>query len=45
VLEVIQAICALKGVDIGNLEEIRQKKFEERGGFKDRIILDRTEGW
>ncbi len=43
VLEVIQAICALKGIDISKLEEIRQKKADERGGFKDRIILDRTE--
>jgi len=43
VLEVIQAICALKGIDISKLEEIRQKKAKERGGFKDRIILDRTE--
>ena len=43
VLEVIQTICDLKGVDLGNLEEVRKKKAEERGGFKQRIILDRTE--
>ena len=43
VFEVIQAICALKGVDISKLEETRQKKADERGGFKDRIILDRIE--
>jgi len=43
ILEVLHAICALKGVDLQTLEEVRQKKVEERGGFKNRIILDRTE--
>ena len=43
ILEVLHAICALKGVNLQTLEEVRQKKAEERGGFKNRIILDRTE--
>jgi len=43
ILEVLHAICALKGVDSQTLEEVRQKKAEERGSFKQRIILDRTE--
>ena len=43
ILEVLHAICALKGVSLQTLEEVRQKKAEERGGFKQRIILDRTE--
>jgi len=43
VLEVMRAICALKGIDLSKLEEVRQKKAEERGGFNERIILDRTE--
>ncbi|MDA0208196.1 MAG: nucleoside triphosphate pyrophosphohydrolase [bacterium] len=43
ILEVLHAICALKGVDLQMLEEVRQKKAKERGGFKQRIILDRTE--
>lgn len=43
ILQVLHAICALKSVDLKTLEEVRQKKAEERGGFKDRIILDRTE--
>ena len=43
VLEVLRAICELKGVDLSKLEEVRQKKEKERGGFKKRIILDRTE--
>ena len=43
ILEVLHAICALKSVDLQALEEVRQKKAEERGGFKNKIILDRTE--
>ena len=43
ILEVIKAICALKGINLKPLEEVRQKKAEERGGFTQRIILDRTE--
>lgn len=41
-LEVLYAICTLKGVDLKKLEEVRQKKAEERGGFGQRIILDRA---
>ena len=40
ILEVLHAICALKGVDLTNLEDIRQKKAAERGGFKNRITLE-----
>ncbi len=43
VLEVMHAICTLKGVDLKTLEETRQKKKEECGGFSSRIILERTE--
>lgn len=42
-LEVIHAICDLKKISLNNLEEIRKKKVDERGGFEQRIILDRTE--
>jgi len=42
ILEVLNTICALKGVDLQTLEEVRQKKAEERGGFKNKIILDKT---
>lgn len=45
ILEVLQAICTLKGVDLQTLEEVRQKKVEERGGFKKRIILERVRYW
>ncbi len=43
VLEVMQAICDLRGINLSKLEEVRQRKADERGGFKERIILDRTE--
>lgn len=43
ILEVVQAICDLNGVELRDLEDIRQKKAEERGRFKQKIILERTE--
>lgn len=43
ILEVLHATCALRGIDLNGLEEVRRKKAEERGGFKQRIILERTE--
>ncbi|MCK4730693.1 MAG: nucleoside triphosphate pyrophosphohydrolase [Candidatus Aenigmarchaeota archaeon] len=42
VLEVIYAICDFKGISLEELELIRKKKKDERGGFKDKIILDET---
>jgi predicted house-cleaning noncanonical NTP pyrophosphatase (MazG superfamily) len=42
ILEVIYAIRDLKGISETELETIRKKKFKDRGGFKDRIILDET---
>lgn len=43
VLEVLHAICTLKGEDLKMLEDVRQKKTEERGGFKQGIFLDSVE--
>ncbi|MFA5186107.1 MAG: nucleoside triphosphate pyrophosphohydrolase [Patescibacteria group bacterium] len=43
ILEVIHAICDELGIDKTSIEPIRIKKAEERGAFKSRIILDRTE--
>ena len=43
ILEVLQAICELKGVDLKNLEEVRKKKVQERGAFQKRIILEKTD--
>lgn len=41
-LEVIDAIADYKGFNIDEVKKIREKKAEERGKFKDRIILDES---
>ena len=38
VLEVVHALAAVLGVDVGQLEKIREVKASERGGFADRIV-------
>ncbi len=40
VLEVVYAICDLKGISKDELEKIREDKAKERGSFEERIILD-----
>jgi predicted house-cleaning noncanonical NTP pyrophosphatase (MazG superfamily) len=42
ILEVVNALCDYKKIDKKQLELLRKKKAEERGGFKDKIILDET---
>ena len=42
ILEVIDAICDFKKIDKKELELLRKKKVKERGGFKEKIILDET---
>ena len=42
ILEVVYTICDYKKIDIKKLELLRKKKAGERGGFKERIILDET---
>ena len=42
VLEVVYAFCDLYKIDKNKLEQIRKEKAEERGGFKDKIILDES---
>ena len=39
VLEVIRAIAIARGSSIEKIEQVREKKFEERGGFSDKISL------
>lgn len=41
--EVINAITDLKFEGKNKLEEIRKKKFEKRGGFEKRLILEEAE--
>ncbi|NMB48036.1 nucleoside triphosphate pyrophosphohydrolase [Candidatus Kuenenbacteria bacterium] len=43
ILEVLRAICALKNISLDNIEAVRQQKATERGGFEQRIILDKIE--
>ena len=42
ILEVIQAICEVKGIDATQLQHTQAKKALARGGFKKRIILEQT---
>jgi len=42
VFEVITSINLVKNWDIEEIVKIQKKKREERGGFKDKIILDET---
>lgn len=43
ILEVLQAICIARGHSLDELETMRAKKAEERGGFKDKIFLEYVE--
>ena len=40
VLEVIDAICDVKRISKDKLEGIKKRKADEKGRFKERIILD-----
>jgi predicted house-cleaning noncanonical NTP pyrophosphatase (MazG superfamily) len=40
--EVLEAICEYKKFDKEELKNIKLKKVEKRGAFKDRIILDES---
>ncbi len=40
VLEVIRAIADARGTGIDAIETIREQKFLERGGFREKIFLD-----
>jgi len=42
VLEVLEAMCAYKGFSKLEVEEVKNKKLEERGGFEKRIILEES---
>ncbi|WP_100372087.1 nucleoside triphosphate pyrophosphohydrolase [Bacillus sp. FJAT-45037] len=39
VLEVLYALASIHQVDSTEIEQVRQKKHDERGGFKDRTYL------
>lgn len=42
ILEVILTICDFKKISQEKLERIRKEKAEKRGGFKNKIILERV---
>lgn len=42
ILEVVYALCSLKGISKKKLEKVREKKVFERGGFEQKIILEST---
>ncbi|MFA5966918.1 MAG: nucleoside triphosphate pyrophosphohydrolase [Patescibacteria group bacterium] len=42
ILEVLEAICDFKGWDKSELQILKDKKAESRGGFKERIILEES---
>jgi predicted house-cleaning noncanonical NTP pyrophosphatase (MazG superfamily) len=42
ILEVIDVICEYKKFGKKNLESIKNKKVEERGAFKNKIILEES---
>ena len=42
ILEVLDAIADYKNFDKGEVEKIKAKKAEERGKFRERIILDES---
>ena len=41
--EVLRAILDVKGVSYSEFEQIRNKKIEKRGAFKNKIFLESTE--
>lgn len=41
-LEVMQAVAKARGADFQQVEEIRLRKRQERGGFEKRILLERV---
>ena len=40
ILEVLQAICVARGYSLDELEAMREKKADERGGFAKKIYLE-----
>ena len=42
-LEVLRAICVARGYSLEELEALRAKKADERGGFAEKIFLEFVE--
>lgn len=41
ILEIVYTLSSLHDISIEELEEVRKRKVESNGGFKDRIILEK----
>ncbi len=41
VLEVVRAICKVRGYHMSDIDDTRVKKRERKGGFDDRVYLER----
>ncbi|MEK9180014.1 MAG: nucleoside triphosphate pyrophosphohydrolase [Patescibacteria group bacterium] len=44
ILEVIRAICGAYGFRLTEVEKLREKKLQERGGFSKRYVLEGVSG-
>lgn len=44
VIEVLFAICEARGHSVDELMEVRDKKREKRGGFRDKVYWEGNEG-
>lgn len=44
IIEVLYAIAETRGISVEEVEKVRLKKKEERGGFKERILLKHVVG-
>ena len=44
ILEVLFAICEARGHSVDELMEVRDKKREKRGGFRDKVYWEGNEG-
>jgi len=40
IIEVIKSICKERGIEFREIERIREKKKEEKGGFDNKILLE-----
>ncbi|WP_025027470.1 nucleoside triphosphate pyrophosphohydrolase [Caldalkalibacillus mannanilyticus] len=42
ILEVIDGIATVFNIDMDNVQSVKATKYAERGGFKERIVLDKV---
>lgn len=42
-MEVMYAVAVARGYSVDELEKVREKKTEERGGFREKVLLREVE--